>query len=854
MRKNLVLRVIFIFLIFLGIGFFFLSKTNAQSSSPVVVVTPTPEPCPGGQLNSPEVCKQDTKYGCGTPKDYWVRDYEVEALGKGGERARQFLSWVLTHPSLDNHPTILQIWAMSRNIVYFLLLLVAVLMGIGLVVGQKNNLDLKIEVFPLFIKLALLLLYATFSATLVLFIIQITDIIMRFFIKTLGADQLFNIFFIPSAASGGGLAASEESYRTFYGCSNMNPEHREMYRTSLFLIRFTNMTYYVIGIMLILRKIILWFLLILSPFLAILLPFVFIRNIGWIWIGVFFQWAFYGPLFGLFLGSLARIWNSAQHIPFIFDFSRVEKMKNLTEDWVFPTVIRILYGGPAQALHIRNSANYIDTFAEYVIALIMLWVVILLPWWLLRIFRDYCCEGIYAMKNILLGMYNSLKGGSLPPLTPVSPSPVLTAGMAKKISEEKEVISKIKLETIEEIKKAKTEEIRQVMQLNVRNLTDIARFETNRSYQETVRKNLQYLQNPIKAETPTERQRFMNIRAELFDRALKGDFLAKQTLKAISSSLYKDEIQKKEIVETLPKLTPVVKTVAVKVGMPVEKTSSIIQNIFNSIAGNSNLINQISSLSNVSSQQTQSILNALSSTQNINQPVTTLIENISQKTGVEKEKVKEVIRRTKIVLEKQKETIKEVAQKEGISEEVVGKVIENHMPVIAEPEEHIEETISVPETVSLEQYEEVKSMWVDQYERGEVPVSENIKNREDWLNADIIMITNILNKLMSSDEKMRAEALEQVGYILPLFLINNMKGEELVVYLKAKLEAAKQVKREIEKEKEAKEKVKEEEVKEEVFVKVKAKQEKEKAMEMEEEIEDKQNKEEESQKGGINQA
>ena len=99
----------------------------------------------------------------------------------------------------------------------------------------------------------------------------------------------------------------------------------------------------------------------------------------------------YGPLMALFLGGLANIWNAKSvHIPYIFDFSRVNDMAQV----VYPTSINILYGGPAQQLKIFNTSNYVDTFAEYIISLIMLWVVLILPWWLLRIFRDYCCDAV----------------------------------------------------------------------------------------------------------------------------------------------------------------------------------------------------------------------------------------------------------------------------------------------------------------------------------------------------------------------------------------------------------------------------------------------------------------------------
>ena len=59
-------------------------------------------------------------------------------------------------------------------------------------------------------------------------------------------------------------------------------------------------------------------------------------------------------------------------------------------------------------------------------------------------------------------------------------------------------------------------------------ITDVAKFETNKQTNETVRKNLDMLSQPTKATTPAERQKFMNIRTELFNRTIKEDKVARQ--------------------------------------------------------------------------------------------------------------------------------------------------------------------------------------------------------------------------------------------------------------------------------------------------------------------------------------
>ncbi|MFA5135921.1 MAG: hypothetical protein WC489_00835 [Patescibacteria group bacterium] len=784
---------------------------------------------------------------------YWALDAEITAQGKADERARHFIYWAISKSAIDNHPTLRIIWDTTKNVALFLFILVAALFGLGLMISQKSNFNLKVEVWPIISKIMFGLLYIVFSYAFVIFLVQISEILMKFFIETLGGDKLFNIYFT-------GSVSQESSYVDFVGCRDLNYRVREAVEAEVMLLKITNITYYVMGVMLILRKILLWFLLFVAPFLALLMPFVFIRNIGWIWIGTFFQWLFYGPLFALFLGAMATIWRNG--IPYPFDFSRTHSLSG----YIYPTGINLTYGGPAQIGAQRigplNTGNYIDTYAEYIITLIMQWAVIFFPWWLLRIFRDYCCDGIYAMKNILMSMYDQTRGAPGPkPPSPTHPSPTST-GTAMKMPKSTDMHVKVRLETMEDVKKTRTEEISKSLNLSMNKITDIARFETNKQTHETVKKNLEYLASPTKAETPTERQKFMNIRTELFNRTVKEDRVAKQILSSISSSRMEQTIHKEKLISSVPQTSPITQVVSYKTNVSQDKVSSVSNSFVSSISANNNLINKVSTSSNVSAPQVQTVLtsykqnmqSAFQASKTINTvsayspslakpgatsvkqmtvPPAQIVTNISKETGIEKEKVITVIKETSKVAVADQQTIKEIAQKENLKEEQVRQIIATQTPLVTELEKNIEQTVSIPPSVSIEDYEEVKKMWVQQYEKGEVPVSENLSSREEWLEQDILFITNTLNKLMSSDEKLKNQGVDDLGYILPIFLINNLKGEELAVYLKAKLEAAKHVKEMKDMEKQITAKLKEKSKDEEDLVELKKPAVKEEAKHME---------------------
>jgi len=741
---------------------------------------------------------------------FWAADPDVTAQGKADERARQFIYWAMNRNSVDSHSVLKQVWKLSSSVVFFLIVIVVAITGIGIIIGQKANFDFKIQIWPIITRTVVLLLYVAFSATIVLILISISELLMKFFIENLGGKDLFNIYFSS--------VSHESNYVNFVGCRDLNYKVQEAANTEMFLLKLTNITYYVLGGMFILRKVVLWFLLFISPFLALLAPFVFIRNIGWIWIGVFFQWLFYGPMTALFLGGVSAIWKAG--IPYAFDFSRV----NSSGGYIYPTAINIVYGGPAQIssniIGALNNGNYVDTFVEYVISLIMLWTVIVLPWWLLRIFRDYCCDGIYAAKNILLSMYDQMRGGPGPsPKPPFGPADITNR---LKIPKTMEIPIKLKLETIEEIKKTKTEDITRSLNISTKRLTDIAQFETNKQTQQNIRQNIDYLANPLKAETPTERQKYMNLRTELFNRAVKQDHLAQNILSSISTSKIEQIKRREELIKTIPKTVPVTHIVSVRVKLPQDKVGAITTTLVTNTTKNTEVMTKLAQNTKLENQQIQTILQSLA--QNIDQPITEVVEKIAKETGLSKEKITAVL---KIFSQSMKEN-------KGLSQEE--NLVAQELPVVAEAEKHVEETISIPPSVAIEDYENVKKMWKKQYEAGEVPVTENIKSRFEWVDKDIVFITNTLNKLVSANPEIKQQGLDDLSFILPIFLINNLKGEELIVYLKAKLEAARTVHESLQKEREITEKLKAKTEEEVVEVPLPKKAEEAKTMEMKKEL------------------
>ena len=979
---------------------------------------------------------------------YWVEDPEITALGKASERSRQFINWAISRQAIDQALPLKQIWSMNRNIAISLMILVSTVLGLAIIVGNKLRSGYSFSVRSSIIKIGLSMLYIAFSATIIFTLISLSDILMKFFIESLGGDRIFNTYFISTSG--------ESNYTGFVGCRDINIRVHEAIQAEMFLLKLSNITHYMMGVMLILRKIILWFMLFVSPFLPLLMSFPLIKNTGKIWIGVFFQWLFYGPLFALFLGATAKLFTDG--IPFIFDFSRIEKAIG----YIFPTAMIITYGGPAQRLNAVNNGNYIDTFAEYVITMILFWAATWFPWWLLRIFRDYCCDGIYAMRNALYGFLDKT---TKPP--PHGPTPIQPTQPTKfeptpelKIPQPTTVIQKeqkvIRLDNFNMVRQAKTEEIVSTMNLKASTLRDVARLETNKTSVQTAKMNFALLTNPLAATTSAERQKYLNIRTELFTRATtKNDMFAQYVLSTTNRASQTYISRRNEIAKSLDSVISNInktsfsnlsQSTSQATHISSDKVNSVTNSVISNIVNNQTALQSIANGAHTTIMTTKQVLQTYA--QNISQPFNQIISKISESTEVSKDKVREVLKETQTLIENAKsvtriahivtvdkthsaqvlnqinnfvsnissnaissisgisqsantmgnqlitrvsQTVLNMARQEpaiisqitnntqvvadkvmqtlqsvsergttaihdiitkvnltekqiqeilvqtskivetrqpaeikdiappGVSlEQIIQTTIQSEalrqinqtnlnqlqelfkdatvasftkellkrsqtdeqlitslqeitnlskkqieetistlseastitdkavldklktekgvesdkaMTIVREavkhaqlaksvvapntednldeaslilvqqlntalnPESQIDQIIPLPEDEqSLGEYEEIRQLWVNQYQDGDVPVSETIHTRLDWVSQDVEVITEIMTKLVSTNETMRQQALDEIGFILPVFLMNNLSGNQLITYLKAKLSAAKEVK------------------------------------------------------------
>lgn len=461
----------------------------------------------------------------------WVIDPEVTSIGKNASRSGLLLDWALrdynwSYVSPGSVNPLLPFWVTLRNFVYSFMIVVVVAAAIVMLVTRGRSLTIQ-RFIPRFIVVAILV---TFSFSLVQVLYELIDIFQGFFVRPSGVPiSQRDLLFIGW------------NYDPFIGLRLLGDQNFEAAFTTLLFVKLTTFTYYVMVGMLLIRKVILWFFIIISPFFPLLLFFYPLRNTAKIWIGEFFRWLLYAPLFAIFLAALVAMWRTG--IPLSFNFGSV----NTASAIIFPTAVSILLGGPGQAVGQLNNLNIIDTYAQYLVALMMLWGVIIVPWILLQIFLDYVSN--FNVQNAPF-YKNFSKYLSRPPIAPAPSTPPNQpippgggAGRERSIP----LIKDFKIPTItglaRPIPTSTSMSAQQITKMSIPTLRDIARYESNaitnsektKEEARQVRETLTKIANPANISTQTERSEFERMRETLSNQSLKGDKLATSLLQAANS-------------------------------------------------------------------------------------------------------------------------------------------------------------------------------------------------------------------------------------------------------------------------------------------------------------------------------
>ncbi|TSC66373.1 MAG: Uncharacterized protein CEO21_205, partial [Microgenomates group bacterium Gr01-1014_80] len=654
-----------------------------------------------------------------------IKDQDVEFAAKTAARSKEILDWTTREENyqwvnlLPGQNPFQELWVIVRNIVYALLGIAILAAAFLMIITRGRSLTVR-KFIPRFI-FVIILVALSFSLIKVLY--DMTDIIQGFFL-TSPADSSRNInnqdllrigFQYDNQGNPLGFRLADSKF------------DEQVWMTTL-LLKLTAAGYYAIFAVLVIRKIILWFFLVVSPILPLLLLFPLIRNSAKLWIGEFFRWLLYAPLFVLLLNGLVRIW--LQNIPGF--------QCNPASSPVFRTATDILLGGPCQIVSSTNNLNTPETFAQYLFALIMLWVVIILPFILLKIFLDYFGNYSLTESNIvkylaqqtsspLLNRYRQPKS----PVPGPGPGPEgAGAGLAKNLpSFEHSAVKEL------ETRMAETARRQQVLnQERDRQAASDVHSTISQVYQQTqAATQTAAMQTPLKISVEEARNQSIS---SLYPR-IAANFVANiQTpVQEAAGALQQAASEVMNLTSlTIPTMKDIVRYETSTIsGEAREETSRVVE-----------VINRIAGVSPIA-------------------------------TPAEKEKYTGI-----------KERLVEQAQK--------GNAAAFSTLSAAAPAQAQFPVSNRVQQVNLDDYEAVKKMWTENYRKLEPPMGPDGRpqDRKTWLKQEIKKIPEVIDLLLSGDPEKVKKGKDMVNKILPFLLLGGFSLAEIVAYLKAKMEAAKQ--------------------------------------------------------------
>ncbi|MGH7203625.1 MAG: hypothetical protein ACREHC_04245, partial [Candidatus Levyibacteriota bacterium] len=636
-------------------------------------------------------------------------------------------------------------------------------------------------------------------------------------------------------------------YEHFVGLRKLGDVNAESAFVSLLLTKLTALTYFVMIFILLIRKIILWFFIIVSPIFPILLLFYPVRNTGKIWIGEFFRWLLYGPLFAVFLNGLVYLWR--HQIPLSFDNPGIGKQI------VFPTAVNILLGGPKQFVTPTNSVNLTETFALYVVSLIMLWAVIIVPWILLQIFLEYASNfapNDTAVMKTLVNMANTRQvvppgggggGGSSP--TKPSEGVAISLPFAKKFStptsfkptgSAKELTPEAALAPASYNTSANTDAL-SVANVKLPTMRDIAKFDAAITTNEVSKQQdmsrlsqaLERISNPVSASTITTRNQAQMQRSSIVQQSKQGNIMATSILNAASvSNRGINNVSNQKVKTMLSQMAnPSTATSSnrekmTKLNAMLVKESKDTSNTTKSQLASSILsVNEKTSdkeVEKIKSQLSQSSKNEVSAS--VSSAITKSATETSQIQGVIKQmanpnsvvktsdrqqvfKVKTTLEKaskegndlaTSILKVNDKTSVDEIEALQARIQEAKekGEPIATEVAALAQATTTNLPMVNRVQNVNKEDYQAVKDMWKQNYQNLEVPDGME-GNRSEWIKDDITSIDQTISLLSSTDQTKVQEGMNQVSNLLPFLLMGGFSQTEIISYLKAKQEAAKDV-------------------------------------------------------------
>jgi len=529
-----------------------------------------------------------------TDQASWNPDSEVTAVGKAAARARGVLNWVLSiqdagfAPVASGKNALLLLWERIRNFVVVLYFIILVIVAFGLIT-HANWAEKSRRQLPMLV-VAFVLTFLSF--TLEVTVIRFTDRAQDYFYTVHKMDEAGTLNEKHLRAED--LLTVSFSYQDFVGFRRNGPDFVEAARNHLFLVRVTTWTNYAIALIIVLRIIILWGLVIFSPFLFPFLVFPLTKKVAIVWLREYFRWLLLGPLFALFLTAIPFIWRNT-------DISNIGKTipeqqvktsgipigvnpgifggTEATSSNIYQSGTNILLAPPGSTktlpqltsdLTKGNNLSETDTYARYIVALLMLWGAIILPFLLLRIIMGISVEVGRNIQNVWSRssasqylsswqkkivppppagpkpgpapvLLREFKEKTVPIAAPAAPKEIHETRISEKMFKEREIekLSVPALLSLAQLKQAAPEVVEFLAVPAKRTLANLSKLEQSTQSTAVTRQAIDKIAHPEKIADQEEARRYQTIKEAIFMKSVAGEESARALNAAVTQNTTK---------------------------------------------------------------------------------------------------------------------------------------------------------------------------------------------------------------------------------------------------------------------------------------------------------------------------
>jgi len=770
----------------------------------------------------------------------WVQDRDVTAAGQGAARASALLDWALSankdtfnafKADQDDSST-LSLYTMWRTVNYIsMLIFMIILVAIGF--GRILRTDWGVKSVRLIPMILIYMVLANVSffigRGIVTFIDKVDTILYSAVPDSSATDTELNAE---------KLMAVSIDYQEFIGYRKWDVKYEDSVQNELALLKINTYTDYALAGVIILRILVIWALIIFLPLIFPLMVFPPTKKIAVVWFREYARWLLYAPMLILFLVAIPTIWSNSNVST---NESDTNKIYHIGTNIILtaPGLDTSTTTSSTTTTGTMWSLGSTSEYARFITGIMMIWVAILLPLLLLRVAMSMVAQyspkmQSYWQKTQLAQITNRFIPQSPQPAPTPSPGSAIDAtristtnntNLLTRLREEEIKAASEPVKSLAGVIAESTQRTIPVPRMlemvnishsvpeitlattipEVRNISDIAKVETNPGKLDATNRLIAGLRNSDSIDNPEERERYRKLANDLNLKAKIGDYTAQKVQSAVTNNNTKiitaranEELRREIIKQAMSRI--------VETSQNIENAGSF--NAMERDQKQTNIANDIKTQAAKGDQRAIAAQGAVSQIQAIAKEfghgrddqaagnIEALMKKIAQPQTITNPDEGRQFGALHDMLVEEQRTNKDSSLKDSLINlaeiaQINGKIPSDDVNANLDANltrEYLEQICQ-----DDAEFNKTVEIWQDHYINTPFTPSPKFNDKNSWLEGEATKLDELLNNLLSPQPEIRQKALDEVKTIMPFLLIGGYSMIDIAKYLLAKLKAAKNV-------------------------------------------------------------